>query len=38
MVREVRFVKVRDRLVSKFNRLLHKSNINGNIDGRQQSP
>ena len=34
-VREVRFINVRNRQVSKFNRLLHK---NGNLDGRQQSP
>ena len=32
MVREVRFTKVRDRQVSKFNRLLHKNNSNGNVD------
>ena len=36
-VREVRFTKVRDRQESKFNRLLHKNNINGSLDGRQQS-
>ena len=35
MVREVRFTKVRDRQVSKVNRLLHKSNLNGNMDDRQ---
>ena len=29
---------VKDRQVSKFNRLLHKNNINGNLDGAQQSP
>ena len=37
-VREVRFIKVGGRQVSKFNRLLHKNNINRNLDGRQQSP
>ena len=35
--REVRFIKARASQVSKFNRLLHKNNINGNLDGRQQS-
>ena len=35
MVREVRFTKVRDRQVSKFNRLLHKNNLEGNRDDRQ---
>ena len=34
-VREVRFIKVQDRQVSKFNRLLHKNNLNGNLEGRQ---
>ena len=37
-VREVRFTDVRDRQVSKFNRLLHKNNLNGNLEGRQQIP
>ena len=37
-VREVRFIKVRDRQVSKFSILLHKNNLNGNLEGRQQSP
>ena len=32
MVREVRFTKVRDRQVSKFNRLLLKNYSNGNTD------
>ena len=35
MVREVRFTKVRDRQVSKFNRLLHKNILKGNMDDRQ---
>ena len=34
-VREVRFTRVRDRQVSKFNRLLHKNNLEGNRDDRQ---
>ena len=37
-VREVRFIKVRERQVSKFNRILHKNNLNGNLEGREQSP
>ena len=37
-VREVRFIRVRDRQVSKFNRLLHTNTSNGNLEGRQQSP
>ena len=32
MVREVRFTKVRDRQVRKFNRLLHKHTSNGNME------
>ena len=35
MVREVKFTKVRDRQVSKLSRLLHKHNLNGNMDDRQ---
>ena len=31
-------MKIRDRQVSKFNRLLHKNNLNGNLEGRQKSP
>ena len=32
IVREVRFTRVRDRQVSKFNRLLHQNNLEGNRD------
>ena len=38
IVSKVRFIKVRDRQVSKFFRLSIKNNINGNLDGRQQRP
>ena len=37
MIRDVIFTKVRDRWVSKFNRLLAKNNLNGNMDDRQVS-